>query len=53
MFSCDWGKLEDIYYPHAAAVTEPVGQYLAGLSELLIYVLVHGISIFMISCAIE
>ena len=49
MFSCDWGKLEDIYYPHAAAVTEPVvGQYLAGLS-----VLVHGISIFMISCAIE
>ena len=33
VFSCDWGKLEDIYYPHAAAVTEPVGQYLAGLGE--------------------
>lgn len=35
VFSCDWGKLEDIYYPHAAAVTEPVGQYLAGLVALL------------------
>jgi len=35
VFSCDWGKLEDIYYPHAAAVTEPVGQYLAGLIALL------------------
>ena len=37
VFSCDWGKLEDIYYPHAAAVTEPVGKYLAGLGEFLSY----------------
>ena len=37
VFSCDWGKLEDIYYPHAAAVTEPVGKYLAGLGELFMY----------------
>ena len=51
VFSCDWGKLEDIYYPHAAAVTEPVGQYLAGLGKCR--VLSACVSMLTLSCAAE
>ena len=42
VFSVDWGELESwTNYPHAAAITRPVGEYAACLGIKVTFVLCH------------